>query len=58
MQLIYKAKRKIASYYDSLDADVQGALTRVWKLFFLMKSNIQSNPINQINHLLELKKYL
>lgn len=44
---------------DSLDADVQGALNAGLKAIFFNESNIPVEPhINQINHLLELKKYL
>jgi putative hydrolase of the HAD superfamily len=44
---------------DSLDADVQGALDAGLKAIFFNESNIAVDPhINQINHLLELKKYL
>lgn len=44
---------------DSLDADVQGALDAGLKAIFFNESNIPVEPhINQINHLLELKKYL
>jgi putative hydrolase of the HAD superfamily len=43
---------------DSLDADVQGALDAGLDAIF-NESNLQvANHIKQVNHLLELKKYL
>ena len=44
---------------DSLDADVQGALDAGLDAIFFNESNLQvANHIKQVNHLLELKKYL
>jgi putative hydrolase of the HAD superfamily len=44
---------------DSLDADVQGALDAGLDAIFFNESKIQvEQQIKQINHLLELKKYL
>ena len=44
---------------DSLDADVQGALDAGLDAIFFNESKIQvENHIKQVNHLLELKKYL
>lgn len=44
---------------DSLDADVQGALDAGLDAIFFNESKIQvEDNIKQINHLLELKKYL
>lgn len=44
---------------DSLDADVQGALNMGLDAIFFNESKIAvENNIKQINHLLELKKYL
>ncbi|WP_413999355.1 YjjG family noncanonical pyrimidine nucleotidase [Flavobacterium sp. W1B] len=44
---------------DSLDADVQGALDAGLDAVFFNESNVQvEQNIKQINHLLELKKYL
>lgn len=44
---------------DSLDADVQGALNIGLDAIFFNESNLEvDNTIKQVNHLLELKKYL
>ncbi|SHG28503.1 putative hydrolase of the HAD superfamily [Flavobacterium segetis] len=44
---------------DSLDADVQGALDAGLEAFFFNETSVEVEPhIKQINHLLELKKYL
>jgi putative hydrolase of the HAD superfamily len=44
---------------DSLDADVQGALDAGLDAIFFNESKIKvEQQIKQINHLLELKKYL
>ena len=44
---------------DSLDADVQGALDAGLDAIYFNEKNIEvENNIKQINHLLELKKYL
>ena len=44
---------------DSLDADVQGALDAgLDAIYFNENKDSVENHIKQINHLLELKKYL
>jgi putative hydrolase of the HAD superfamily len=42
---------------DSLDADVQGALDMGLDAIFLIRVQVEQK-IKQVNHLLELKKYL
>jgi putative hydrolase of the HAD superfamily len=43
---------------DSLDADVQGALDMGLDAIFFNTDKVQVEQIKQVNHLLELKKYL
>jgi putative hydrolase of the HAD superfamily len=44
---------------DSLDADVQGALDMGLDAIFFNTDKVQgAQEIKQVNHLLELKKYL
>ena len=54
-----KAKKENSMIGDSLDADVQGALDAgLDAIYFNENKEIVEDHIKQINHLLELKKYL
>ncbi len=58
LSLANTKKEKSIMIGDCIDADVQGALNFGMEAIFFNEKNIEiSNEINQITHLIELKKY-